>query len=72
MLGLENTRNRMARLGKNEVTGGEILSVDEIVGRIDAVTSADIQRVAAEVLSAEHALAVIGPVPEDDLARFVQ
>jgi predicted Zn-dependent peptidase len=72
VLGLENTRNRMVRLGKNEVTGGEILSVDDVVERINAVTSQDIERVAAEVLSADHALAVIGPVSEDDLTRFAQ
>jgi dihydrodipicolinate reductase len=37
VLGLESTRNRMTRLGKNAVTGGELLSVDEIVERVDAV-----------------------------------
>ncbi len=38
VLGMESTRNRMTRLGKNEVTGGEILSADEIMERFDAVT----------------------------------
>ena len=61
VLGLESTRNRMTRLGKNEVTGGEILSADEIVERFNAVTMDDIKRVSAEVLSAEKVLAVIGP-----------
>ncbi len=61
VLGLESTRNRMTRLGKNEVTGGEILSADEIMERFNAVTMDDIKRVSAEVLSAEKVLAVIGP-----------
>ncbi len=46
VLGLESTRNRMSRLGKSEVIDGELLSVDEVVERIDAVTADDITRVA--------------------------
>ena len=70
VLGLESTRNRMTRLGKNEVTGGEILSVDEVIRRVDTVTDADIKRVANEVLSAEKVLAVIGPFTADDLQHL--
>jgi len=70
VLGLESTRNRMTRLGKNEVTGGEILSVDEVVERVDAVTDEDVRRVASEVLSAEKVLAVIGPFSAEDLEHL--
>jgi predicted Zn-dependent peptidase len=71
VLGMESTRNRMTRLGKNEVTGGEILSADEIVERFDAVTMEDLRRVSADVLSAEKVLAVIGPFDRDRLMPLV-
>jgi predicted Zn-dependent peptidase len=71
VLGMESTRNRMQRLGKNEVTGGEILSADEIMDRFDAVTMDDVRRVSAEVLSAEKALAVIGPFTAEKLEHLV-
>lgn len=71
VLGMESTRNRMQRLGKNEVTGGEILSADEIMERFEAVSINDIRRVSAEVLSAEKALAVIGPFTHDQLHHLI-
>ena len=71
VLGLESTRNRMTRLGKNAVTDGELLSVDEVVQRIDAVDLESTARVATELLSGERALAMIGPYAEDDVAHLV-
>ncbi len=71
VLGMESTRNRMTRLGKNEVTGGEILSADEIVDRFDAVTMDDLERVAKTVLEGDKALAVIGPFTREGLEPLV-
>ena len=71
VLGMEATRNRMTRLGKNEVTAGEILSVDDIMERLDAITMGDILRVSSDVLSAEKVLTVIGPFGEDAFADLV-
>jgi predicted Zn-dependent peptidase len=71
VLGMESTRNRMTRLGRNEVTGGEILSADEIMERYDAVTMDDLRRVSAEVLSAEKVLAVIGPFTPEKLDHLI-
>lgn len=50
VLGLESTSSRMTRLGKGVVTETDILSLDETVARIDAVTAADIQALAEELL----------------------
>jgi predicted Zn-dependent peptidase len=72
VLGMESTRNRMTRLGKNEVTGGEILSADEIMERFDAVTMDDLRRVSASVLSAEKVMAVIGPFTREKLEPLVR
>ncbi len=72
VLGMESTRMRMTRLGKNEVTGGEILSADEIVERFDAVTMEDLERVTSSVLDREKALAVIGPFTHEQLEPLVR
>ena len=42
ILGLESTSSRMTRLGKGVITGTEILSLDELAARVDAVTSEQI------------------------------
>jgi len=65
VLSLEDTSGRMSRLGKSEIAHGEILSVDETLERIDAVTLDDAHRVAGRVLSQPMTLAVIGPFSED-------
>jgi len=70
ILGLENTRARMTRLGKSSVVKGELLSIDEIISRIDAVCTKDVARVTSTVLGAKHSLAVIGPLSIDELSCF--
>jgi len=73
VLGLESTRNRMTRLGKSELTQGEILSLDELVERIDKVTVDDVRRLANELLGAERmVLTVIGPFDSTKLAHLVE
>lgn len=72
VLGMESTRMRMTRLGKNAVADGEILSADEIMERIDAVTMADLMRVSGDVLSKDKVLAVIGPFTNEQLEPLVQ
>jgi predicted Zn-dependent peptidase len=71
ILGLESTRSRMTRLGKAEVTDGELLSLDEIVERIDAVTIEDVRAIAQRIFDGNHALAMIGPLGEDAVAHLV-
>jgi predicted Zn-dependent peptidase len=72
VLGMEDTSSRMTRLGKSELTSGEILSVDEVIRRVDAVTDADVRAVAKEVLgTGPRALAMIGPFDEDGFERYV-
>ncbi|HEY3926655.1 MAG TPA: pitrilysin family protein [Acidothermaceae bacterium] len=71
VLGLEDTGSRMSRLGKAELVYGELLTVDELLARIDAVTLDQVRDVAATVLSAEQTLAVIGPFDDDAFADAV-
>ncbi|HXY71752.1 MAG TPA: pitrilysin family protein [Actinomycetota bacterium] len=61
VLSLEDTPGRMSRIGKSEIGHGEILTVDELLERIDAVTEDDAARVAEQVLSGPLTLAVVGP-----------
>ena len=62
LLSLESTSNRMSRLGKALVTGAELLSLDEIVARIDAVTGDEIAALAGDLLRLDRLSAAgIGP-----------
>jgi len=71
VLGLESTRSRMSRLGKSEVTDGELLSLDEIVERIDGVTAADVHEMAERLFDGNHALAIIAPFNEDEVTHLL-
>ena len=64
VLSLEDTSGRMSRIGRSEISHGEILSVDEVLARTDAVTHEDAEAVAQEVFGRPMALAVIGPFEE--------
>ncbi len=68
VLGLEDTGSRMSRLGKSELVYGELLSVEEILTRISALSVEDVAAVAADVLARADNLAVVGPFDPD---RFV-
>lgn len=61
VLGQEDTGARMSRIAKGELLHGELPSVDEILDRVDAVTSDQIRELADEILRDEPTYAVIGP-----------
>jgi predicted Zn-dependent peptidase len=61
VLGLEDAGSRMTRIGKSEVAYGDIIGVDEVLARIDAVTPADVTEVAADLLGRPRCLTVVGP-----------
>jgi predicted Zn-dependent peptidase len=61
VLSLEDPGSRMSRLGKSEIAMGEILTVDETLRRLKAVTLDDARRVAMQVLSQPMTLTVLGP-----------
>jgi predicted Zn-dependent peptidase len=70
VLGLEDTGSRMSRIGKQVATGVPIVTVDDALERIDAVTVDDVRRVADRVLGQPPDLAVVGPFGEDETDRF--
>ena len=61
VLGLEDSASRMSRIGKALLVHRELLSVDEVLARIDAVTPEDCAKVAAEIFSRPEIVAVVGP-----------
>jgi predicted Zn-dependent peptidase len=62
LLALESTGARMNRLGAEVLTGTPLLSLDEVVARIDAVTLDDLRMLASELWSPERLSAAgIGP-----------
>ena len=71
-LSLEEPDGRMNRLGRNEVTGLEHFSVDEIVAKVDAVTNDDVIEVAGAAYGGPYVLGATGPFDVEDLEEFVQ
>ncbi len=61
VLSLEDPASRMSRLGKSEISHGEILTVSQVLRRIEDVTLDDARRAAKRVLSQPLTLTVIGP-----------
>lgn len=61
VLGLEDSGSRMSRIGKAELVYDELLSIDEVIARIDAVTLEEVRAVAAELFGRPEVLAVVGP-----------
>jgi predicted Zn-dependent peptidase len=66
VLGLEDVGSRMTRIGKSEIIYGEVLGVDELLARIDAVTPADIAELAEDLLGRPRCLTVVGPFGAHD------
>jgi predicted Zn-dependent peptidase len=51
----------MVRLARSELVEGELLSVDEVLARIDSVTLDHVATLAAALLGRPRTLAVVGP-----------
>lgn len=67
LLSLENSRNVAAWLGAQEMLTNNILTVDDVISLVDAVTAEDLKRVAEQLLTGEKLnLAVVGPVKEEE------
>jgi predicted Zn-dependent peptidase len=64
VLGLEDTGSRMSRLAKSELLYGDLMGVDELLARVDAVTADEVDAVAADILAQDLSLAVVGPFDE--------
>ncbi|SNT05463.1 Predicted Zn-dependent peptidase [Micrococcales bacterium KH10] len=61
VLGIEDTASRMSRLGRAEISLGELYSIDESLAAIRSVTAAQIQELGAELAAAARSRVVVGP-----------
>ena len=62
LMSLESTGSRCEQIARQWQIFGRIVPVPEIVAKIEAVTEADIRRVAARIFRASPTLATLGPV----------
>ncbi len=70
-LGLEDTGARMASIASSQLTLGTVDDVDTVAGRIRGVSRADVERVARDLTTAPRAVAVVGSIPESEIADRV-
>ncbi len=72
MLSLENTSSRMSHLARQEIYFDRHFGLDETLAGVEAVSTADLQRVAADLFSnGSLAATVVGPsAPELPPARL--
>ncbi|MGI8702550.1 MAG: M16 family metallopeptidase [Nocardioidaceae bacterium] len=61
VLGLEDSTSRMARLAKAELVYDQLLGVDDLLERIDAVTLPEVRDLARQLFTQRELLAVVGP-----------
>jgi predicted Zn-dependent peptidase len=67
LLRLEDSRSVASWMGGQEILTGRILSVDEVISIIDAITAEELQRLAKTLLVGEKLrLAVVGPIQPDE------
>ncbi|WP_050523249.1 M16 family metallopeptidase [Pseudorhodobacter wandonensis] len=62
LMGLESPSSRAERLARLLAIWGRVPTPEEAVEKIDAVTTADVRRYAGEMIGADVALALYGPV----------
>ena len=68
VLALESTSARMNRLGSSVLAGMPLLTVDEVVERIEAVSLGDLEALAAELFAADR-LSAVGIGPDESAFR---
>jgi predicted Zn-dependent peptidase len=66
LLACEDSGARMSRIGAGLLLHGEILTVDEVLARVEALTLEEVHAAATELVAAPRTLAVVGPFGESD------
>jgi predicted Zn-dependent peptidase len=64
---MEDSRSVAGWLGGQEILTGEILTVDDVVAIVDAITAGELKQMAGELLAGEGLrLAAVGPIDPDE------
>jgi predicted Zn-dependent peptidase len=66
LLSGEDSGARMSRLGASMLLHGEVLTVDEVLARIDAIDRADVLAVAQDLVQGPRTLSAVGPFDATD------
>jgi predicted Zn-dependent peptidase len=67
LLRMEDSRSVAGWLGGQEILTGEILTIDEVIGIVEAITTAELRQLAEELLvPGQMRLAVVGPIPPEE------
>jgi predicted Zn-dependent peptidase len=61
LLACEDSGARMSRIGAGLLLHGEILSVDEVLARVEALTLEEVHEAAIQLVGAPRTLSVVGP-----------
>jgi predicted Zn-dependent peptidase len=74
LLRMEDSRSVVGWIGGQEILTGEILTVDDVISIVEAITAAELQKLAEDLLVGEKLrLAVVGPVsPDEPLAELLK
>jgi predicted Zn-dependent peptidase len=67
LLRMEDTRSVAGWMGAQEILIGDVLTVDQVVSIIDAITADQLQEIAREIIAGDRLrMAVVGPVDDDE------
>ena len=66
ILACEDSGARMGRIGAGLLLHGEVLTIDEVVARVEAVTLDEVHAVASDLVAAPRTLSVVGPFDASD------
>ena len=67
LLRMEDSRSVAGWMGGQEILTGEILTIDEVMAIVDAITAEELQQLAGELLVGDKLrLAVVGPISTDE------
>ena len=70
-LGLEDSGSRMTRLGRMLLSTGSVVSIDEQLDRVRAVTVDEVDRLLRQLLEGPRSVAAVGPVDTAAVAQAV-
>jgi predicted Zn-dependent peptidase len=75
MLRMEDSRSVSGWMGSQEILTGEILTVEAVIAKVEAITAKDLKQVAGEIILGDKLhLAAVGPLdpdgPWEDLLKF--
>lgn len=70
VLRMEDSRSVAAWMGAQEILNDQLLTVEQVLARVDAITTEDVQRVANRLLVTEKlSIAIVGPFRSDKQFR---